>query len=676
MKILAALTIGLVMCAQSSIAAPAKQSIAVANVGAVSPAAVPSKPAAHSGQSKAISRTQLRRKAKSSYPRTHLERAKYFKAKGNLNAALVEYLRATQENPRLVAAYYEQAVIFRQRGFLKLAESSLERALAVNKDFNQGRILLATVRLEQGNLGGAAEELSRSLGLAAPQTKAISRQSKSSESTAKNTSEEIESSPTSILQSLHEFLPDPFSGSPKKSARSMKSGESGEPGESGDRSDAKNGSADDNSRKDAQLDESKQDDPFFSIQVRLPNPLKMFHWLSEDSRDKRKPKSSSRSKLTERKQRSEETNQKHDTEDGAERRKPRSWLSKFMQLPEQPNSIDQREQSEDRLQDKVSEEGNKLAAAEARAAALKEELKAAEQKAEELKAAELKAAEARVAEQKAASAKAAELQEAQEKLSAERSAREETTDSVQGWDAKASALESATAETKTEIATTTTGTATETVTATTANAIAIAPAADKPWNLPLPSFTATGFFAAFNRLCATVSTAPMPESKPPAQPEDEWVKRLRYLNEHGTSTLKDGEAFMFSEDTGEAVLILASGKRIQRIIAQPQDMQEVLKLRRPDVLIPQELMYNLSLLGRLMPREETELQRVPSNTQQPSPSPSTSTSTSSTSTSSKFALPSVKPNTPLSEIDKPFASGEMLGRREGIVDWFRGILKL
>ncbi len=147
-----------------------------------------------------------------------------------------------------------------------------------------------------------------------------------------------------------------------------------------------------------------------------------------------------------------------------------------------------------------------------------------------------------------------------------------------------------------------------------------------------------------------------PEKKTPAAPEDEWVKRLRYLNENGTGTLKDGEAFMFSEDTGEAVLILASGKRIQRIIAQPQDAQEVLKLRRPDVLIPHELMYNLSLLGRLMPKEEPAVQRPAPITVQQSPS----------ITSSQSA----------SELDKPFATGEMLGKREGIFDWFRGILKL
>jgi hypothetical protein len=86
----------------------------------------------------------------------------------------------------------------------------------------------------------------------------------------------------------------------------------------------------------------------------------------------------------------------------------------------------------------------------------------------------------------------------------------------------------------------------------------------------------------------------------PAMVEDEWTKRLRYLAENGTSSLKHGEAFMFSEDTGEAVLFLASGQRIRRLITAPVDSQEVIKMRRPDVLIPKELFFNTSLLGKVV----------------------------------------------------------------------------
>src|SRR5262249_34380793 len=101
----------------------------------------------------------------SAYPRTHYEKALYFQQTGQVDRALVEFLKATQEDPRLVKAFYQQALIFQGKGYLKLAESSLEQALSVKPDFQQARVLLAAIHLQQGNLGGAVMELSRSLGL-------------------------------------------------------------------------------------------------------------------------------------------------------------------------------------------------------------------------------------------------------------------------------------------------------------------------------------------------------------------------------------------------------------------------------------------------------------------------------------------------------------------------------
>ena len=76
--------------------------------------------------------------------------------------------------------------------------------------------------------------------------------------------------------------------------------------------------------------------------------------------------------------------------------------------------------------------------------------------------------------------------------------------------------------------------------------------------------------------------------------------KLTALNKNGTGSLKRGEAFMFSEDTGEAVLFLADGRRIRRIIAPQQSTEKIVKLRRPDVLVPKELFYDLSLLGKVV----------------------------------------------------------------------------
>lgn len=57
---------------------------------------------------------------------------------------------------------------------------------------------------------------------------------------------------------------------------------------------------------------------------------------------------------------------------------------------------------------------------------------------------------------------------------------------------------------------------------------------------------------------------------------------------------------MFSEDTGEAVLFLSDGQRICRKICLPQNQHELVKNRRPDMLMPADLMYKLSTLGKLV----------------------------------------------------------------------------
>ncbi|HMW92097.1 MAG TPA: hypothetical protein PKE54_18870 [Candidatus Obscuribacter sp.] len=87
------------------------------------------------------------------------------KAKGDLNQALIDFLQASKENPRLTQAFFEQALIFRQKGFANLAESALNQALLLEPNFQQARLLLAAVRLESGNVGGATRELGKSLGL-------------------------------------------------------------------------------------------------------------------------------------------------------------------------------------------------------------------------------------------------------------------------------------------------------------------------------------------------------------------------------------------------------------------------------------------------------------------------------------------------------------------------------
>ena len=89
----------------------------------------------------------------------------------------------------------------------------------------------------------------------------------------------------------------------------------------------------------------------------------------------------------------------------------------------------------------------------------------------------------------------------------------------------------------------------------------------------------------------------------PAPPEDAITKRMRYLMENGTSNLRDGEAFMFSEETGEGVLFLPGRRTERRKLQDSKDAEQVKRARRPDIMKPKDLQYSLSLLGKLMPTQ-------------------------------------------------------------------------
>lgn len=267
----------------------------------------------------------------------HFDQGLLFKKTGDTNHALIEFLQAIKENPRCLRAFYEQALIFRQKGYPKLAESALTQALAVDPNYREARILLAAVRLETGNTGGAARELTRSLGLSElPQTKN-----------------------TTLPVSANSSLPTGNSAG------------------------------------------SQPTQPA----VLKATPINTRHQAGQESIEL----------------------------------KPRSVNGLIFQ-PEP------------------------------------------------------------------------------------------------GTESK------------------------------------------------------------------TKNTAPPPavENKQALLDNDDWAKRLKYLNEHGTGSLKSGEAFMFSEDTGEAVIFLADGQRVRRKIALPQSQHELVKNRRPDMLLPADLMYKLSTLGKLV----------------------------------------------------------------------------
>lgn len=101
----------------------------------------------------------------SSYPQSHLQRGYYFKQQGRIDDALLEFIRAAQENPREVRAFREQAEIFKERGNLKLAKSALEQSLAVTPGDSESRSFLVQLQFQSGNLVGAASEVGKLFGI-------------------------------------------------------------------------------------------------------------------------------------------------------------------------------------------------------------------------------------------------------------------------------------------------------------------------------------------------------------------------------------------------------------------------------------------------------------------------------------------------------------------------------
>lgn len=113
----------------------------------------------------------------------------------------------------------------------------------------------------------------------------------------------------------------------------------------------------------------------------------------------------------------------------------------------------------------------------------------------------------------------------------------------------------------------------------------------------------------------TIPAAAAKTEKPKAPappPEDAVTKRMRYLLAHGTQNLKPGEAFMYSEETGEGLLFMPGGGSERRKLNDPQDHEQVMQARRPDIVEPKDLQYSLSLLGKLLPQGSR-----PSNEQDP-----------------------------------------------------------
>ncbi|HEY9714072.1 MAG TPA: hypothetical protein V6C72_11415 [Chroococcales cyanobacterium] len=535
--VLLSMSLSLLACArfadaQPGVASPS-QSIAMAPTG--NARAIPNTVAAY---------PKDKQKADPAYPKTHYARGLYWKRKHEKNRALIEFLKASQENPKLVRAFYEQALIFRERGYLKLAQSSLEQALAVKPDYREGRVLLATIQIEQGNVGGAVKQLGQSLGLTMPGS--------DSDGSKEEPADELEGPLAPVLQSLHGILPVPVVSSNRHS-RSENIGNVFRSSRAKRRRSAKaDASAEESSAKESSLTESAiQESTVQESTVRESADRQESTGAptGEEREQERKPQKERESK----RDRSKREKQKRQKQKKEKRpKKSKGWFAKFFEIPENDEN----------------------ATLETAAAGAEEAHKQPDSIAEN---------------------------DREQQVTAEQPARTVAGAAETGLpaDEPTSSAESFVPEPAAE-------TAIKQSVSHSNQQAAPARLSASQRQFQSPRLFNAGLFSNM----AKNDWAQTRERAAPKPKEDPWTVRLRYLAEHGTATLKDGEAFIYAEDTGEAALFLADGRVVRRTLTAPRDLEDLVKERRPDILEREEPVYNLSLLAKLMPTQ-TETQAQP-----------------------------------------------------------------
>lgn len=555
-------------------------------------------------------------RARAKLAKVHFENGLRYRRGGDSGRALVDFLKATREDPKLVEAYYEQALIFREKGFHKLAVSRLEQALAIKGQYQKARLLLATIKLEQGNVSDAVEQLGASLGLPKSSTTALKPDVQADHKS------DLPGVPPIILQSLHTAMPQPQKSNP------LHAHESGE---------AKVGNSlelSDESRTTALAKSFDQDEePTFADNTPTTSS-------PAQKQDIRRKKPGSRRKVRELMARKYRKNTK--------KQQRNNWIAKLFSWPE-PFKFKP-----------ASETTEKIAADEPRDSELQP--RAASNLVAEFQAedkAETTTSESKeeytphfpntkrtllayngdpvdtidlvrenISDRNESKKAKSETKGASERggLDPTSSTSKHRSPSAVHFEAddssssknqspwpleKISSSSQKSVEAHSE--------ATTTAPRSTATKADIQPRKTRSTSIQKNESVddsdsdgktfalsarqvkiASKGFLDFDSPSKAVEKKPPIKPAPTAAVEDEWTKRLRYLAENGTSSLKPGEAFMFSEDTGEAVLFTNQGQRIRRVIAQARETQEVLKLRRPDVLVPKELFYNTALLGKVV----------------------------------------------------------------------------
>lgn len=526
-------------------------------------------------------------KARAREARANLELGLKYKKAGDSGRALIEFLKATREDPKLIEAYYEQALIFREKGFHKLAVSRLEQALAIKAQYQKARLLLATIKLEQGKVSDAVEQLGATLGLLPK-----------SEATAIKPDEDSSNDGIApmILQSLHTAMPLPTV--PVKAAKRLKPNKS-----------------------TAEQSEGAQP--------------------SKEARRRAKSRPAGSRRSTNRRKIRELIARKYRKPNSVDKQQRSSWIARILAWPEpfkqNPQPVQVATGPIDDDEDVQPTIGSNL---RGEFTSDDDVVDRTEDRTEDRPARNWTSGKT---------------------LLAYNGDLEDTRDLT---DNKTFATPAAEPKQEKRIVSTTAETPPSAETPARAKSNDSFAMPQRQWKLASRSWFDAETPARTEDLEKKVAKSeinaaprPAPTQLPSAVAEDEWTRRLKYLSEHGTSSLKPGEAFMFSEDTGEAVLFLADGQRIRRVIAAPLDTQEVLKLRRPDVLVPKELFYNTSLLGKVVAPPSPPLAIPP------------------------VTPPQVRPPAPpssLAPLSEPpgFKIEQMMENPSGFWNWFKGLVNL
>ena len=501
----------------------------------------------------AVGRDKLQNLAKSRFPRSHYELGMYLKEHDAVDAALVEFLKATQDNPKDTKAFYEQAVIFQNRGFFKLAESALQQAIEADADLKrnwQARILLAAVRVQQGHLEEALGELSQMLGLAPP--KALPYKVVRVDSDVQHDDTEKLLSSIPVMQMPHGALPVPEVEAVESAIETPPSGEILR-----GRTVVTRHSHDEAGKMIADATSSYTDDAVERI-------------LAETREEAKR----------------------------ATEQKSGGFMSMFRREPEQKKEIDPVVARQNAVDKVIREQAAKL--------------------------------NERIARQQANT----DVQPTKKRRGFMSGLLAWRNSEPQPESNEKVVIKHSTSMPEIALS------AHQALPVSSSSQSRILPA-ERPMKVTqaapvvVPAYTPPPTREPAKQIVRTTGTRPkklqasQPESLAlsyhqqrtavqEAQYESElnrihkgndpWTLRLTYLSKNGTSSLKEGEAFMFSEETGEATLFLTDGQVITRRIGDGHEAEDVALMRRPDVMVPEDNTYNISLLGKIMPKSGAKKQ--------------------------------------------------------------------